>query len=498
MNTRSIILSALAGIALAGLPTSVMAQPSASQAGVAAAVRGSVVLVAALPAATREAIGQDISSGDRIFLGDRIETGSGSGLQIMLLDETIFTIGPDAAMVIDEFVYDPQSSAGKVSASVLKGAFRFVSGQVAKEEPRKMNVSLPVGTIGIRGTSAAGRVNPPATPDGVPTADVVLLGPGADNNADERIGRITVSNGAGSVDITRSGYGTRIGGPNIAPQFPTRFDPNFVASLTGNLGTDASSRQEQAGADGDGGQGGQQGGQSQPSGQQQAGQQPSGGTGGSGPSGPGPLTGFNANQAGNLTGQNFGSGVVTAAFVGRTGQNTTQRQQQIMDAVEQQNSGQTSVTTFDQLRSIQTGTANFSFGTVPMAIVGTGAPGDGGTYQANLQIDYGARTLHLQVTNVNYQIAGTGGGSFVFNDGATGTFTNDTGPVSDSWTSTANPGKFASAPTVGVVTVTGEVRNNLETGKIADTARVGVQVQHDGVTIAGSKTVAGSSVPPPQ
>lgn len=42
---------------------------------------------------------------------------------------------------------------------------------------------------------------------------------------------------------------------------------------------------------------------------------------------------------------------------------------------------------------------------------------------------------------------------------------------------------------MGVVTVTGQVRNNLETGRIADTARVGVQVHHNGVTISGGKTV---------
>jgi hypothetical protein len=77
------------------------------QAGVASAVRGDVRLVAlaSQPAVAGASVGRVVSSGDRIFLGDKIETGPQAGLQIMLLDETIFTIGPNAAMVIDKFVY---------------------------------------------------------------------------------------------------------------------------------------------------------------------------------------------------------------------------------------------------------------------------------------------------------------------------------------------------------------------------------------------------------
>ena len=186
------------------------------QAGVAAAVRGEVRLVAFTPegpAADANAVGRVIASGDRIFLGDKIETGASAGLQIMLLDETIFTIGPNAAMTIDTFVYDPTTDAGELTASIVKGAFRFVSGRIAKNNPSDMNVKLPVATIGIRGTAVAGEVIP-ATPDAPPSAEVILLGPGAGNNADERPGRVIVNNAGSSVEISRAGFG-RSGSANL-------------------------------------------------------------------------------------------------------------------------------------------------------------------------------------------------------------------------------------------------------------------------------------------
>ena len=168
------------GASAAGAQQLAQATGGASRAGVAAAVRGDVKL-AAVPG-VRE-VGKDVASGDPIFLGDQVTTGSEGRLQIMLADETVFTIGPNAAMVIDNFVYDPSTNAGKVTASVLKGTFRFVTGKVAKREPSDMEVKLPVGSIGVRGTSVAGET------DGT-RATVVLLGPGPDTNTGERVGQI--------------------------------------------------------------------------------------------------------------------------------------------------------------------------------------------------------------------------------------------------------------------------------------------------------------------
>jgi hypothetical protein len=95
-----------------------------------------------------------------VGLGTRIVTGPDGRVQVLLLDETVFTIGPNGDMVVDEFVYDPDTSVHKVTARVTKGVFRWVTGKVARKDPAQMNVNLPVGTIGIRGTDFEATVAP--------------------------------------------------------------------------------------------------------------------------------------------------------------------------------------------------------------------------------------------------------------------------------------------------------------------------------------------------
>ena len=187
MRDRSILtakaaMAVAAGVlALGGqaLFAPVAAQSQAPvQAGVSAAVRGTIEV-----ASIGATVGRLVKSGEDIFLGDKIDSGDRSGMQVLLMDETVFTIGANASLVIDEFVYNPETDTGKVAANVLKGAFRFVTGRVAKRQPSSMTVRLPVGSIGIRGTIAGGRV------DGERSL-VVLLGPGANTNSGERVGRI--------------------------------------------------------------------------------------------------------------------------------------------------------------------------------------------------------------------------------------------------------------------------------------------------------------------
>ena len=112
------VLGAASALALGagGAPAQ---QQTGTKAGVAAAVKGAVQQVSfRSPAAN---VGRNVASGDEIFLGDRIVTGPGGGLQIMLLDGTTFSIGPNSSMVIDEFVYNPATGAGKITASVTRG-----------------------------------------------------------------------------------------------------------------------------------------------------------------------------------------------------------------------------------------------------------------------------------------------------------------------------------------------------------------------------------------
>jgi len=53
-------------------------------------------------------------------------------------------------MVIGEFVYDPAASSTRLTAQIARGAFRFVTGKISHR--KDINIKVPVGTIGVRGT----------------------------------------------------------------------------------------------------------------------------------------------------------------------------------------------------------------------------------------------------------------------------------------------------------------------------------------------------------
>lgn len=194
------------------------------QAGVAAAVRGDVN--ATTPPAKDAHV---LKSGDPVFMGDKIETGAEGQLQVMLLDQTVFTLGPSSTIVVDEFVYNPVNDDGKVKASVMKGIFRVVSGKVAHKKPENMSVDLPAGSIGFRGTNVAGII------DGQ-RSTVVLLGPvGA--------GRIYVTNIVNGevvgVDIDQAGNATIVDGPNSAPAAVFQVSEADLARIASALGQQA-------------------------------------------------------------------------------------------------------------------------------------------------------------------------------------------------------------------------------------------------------------------
>lgn len=191
--------------------------------GVAAALKGRVE---ALPSAARTA-GRVLAGGDAIFLNDKISTDAKGRLQVILLDETVFTLGPNSTMVLDSFVYNPETGAGEASADVVKGYFRFITGKVGKKNPGKFKVKVPVGTLGVFGTIVSGKVEGGET-------TVVLDGPGAGNNASEKAGRVIVEDkSGGAVTLSRPGYSVTIGQKGISGSF--KASPELLAGISGAL-----------------------------------------------------------------------------------------------------------------------------------------------------------------------------------------------------------------------------------------------------------------------
>ncbi len=132
---------------------------------------------------------------------------------------------------------------------LLQGVFRFVTGKVARDEPDHVELRLPVGSIGIRGTIGGARV-------GDRESVVALLGPGPLNDADERIGGLLVRTPAGERELVSVGWGVRIPreGP---PSLPFRVaEGAFLTGIGSVLPTPPDARAKGLGARGRAGGGG--------------------------------------------------------------------------------------------------------------------------------------------------------------------------------------------------------------------------------------------------
>ncbi|MBX9803221.1 MAG: FecR family protein [Caulobacteraceae bacterium] len=151
----------------------------------------------------------------QVRTGDVFVSGPQSQLQILLRDRSIFTLGSNARVTIDRFVIDTERTAGGASASVARGAFRFVSGRGGA---RSGALRTPVASIGVRGTVVETVVGPDAlavldgeaglppfsgSPDDATL--IVLRGPGPQGSGFDTPGAIDVTHGDTVHTLERPG-----------------------------------------------------------------------------------------------------------------------------------------------------------------------------------------------------------------------------------------------------------------------------------------------------
>ena len=135
---------------------------------------------------------RELKAGDKIYLNETIVAGAGSGTQILLLDQSTFTIGEDSEVVMDTFIFDPATNDGKIVASVKQGSLKVISGLISKKNPDSLTVEVPEGTLGSRGTEFQTIVSKGKT-------DTLLIGPGKNNTLGMRPGAVLVGNKFGST-----------------------------------------------------------------------------------------------------------------------------------------------------------------------------------------------------------------------------------------------------------------------------------------------------------
>lgn len=78
-----------------------------------------------------------------------VTTNANDRAHLVFLDGSALTVGPNAQLTIDKFVYDPSTQKGELAISAGKGVLRLVGGKISKNTP--VVITTPAATIGIRG-----------------------------------------------------------------------------------------------------------------------------------------------------------------------------------------------------------------------------------------------------------------------------------------------------------------------------------------------------------
>jgi hypothetical protein len=208
-----------------GLLVALAPLPAWAKLGDAAGVTGAVQGEARLESPARQTTVDQLASGEDVVMGDAVSTRTKSRLQIMLLDQTAITMGENASLVIDEFVYDPENADSAMSASVTQGAFRLVTGGVARNNPEGTKVKLPSAVLTIRGTTTEGNCDSTG-------CIVVLSGTGDQNSAGKKPSQILIESDKGSKVLKRTGFFVLIS-PDGTISEPERLDEEAASRLAG-------------------------------------------------------------------------------------------------------------------------------------------------------------------------------------------------------------------------------------------------------------------------
>ena len=147
--------------------------------------------------AVAQSVDRNLTAGDDVFMNDEVETGEKTRAQVLLRDESVFSMAPSSRIVFDEFVYDPTVGEGSLQASLVKGGLRFVSGQLSNKQPENIKIKAGKATVGIRGTEIMAQRSEQGS-------TFVLLS-----------GEMEISTDSGTQLINRPGFGIDVSGEGM-------------------------------------------------------------------------------------------------------------------------------------------------------------------------------------------------------------------------------------------------------------------------------------------
>ena len=162
------------------------------------------------------------AKGTKVEMNDAFRTQSGK-VGITFEDDTKVQVNENSKLVIDDFVYDPKTKAGKLGAKIALGTVRYASGQIAKNSPQNVALNTPTATISVRGTDFTASV------DELGQSTIILL-PSCptdrrtrtvkDIETNCKVGEISVETDAGIVILNQPFQATKVNSRSQAPSRP--------------------------------------------------------------------------------------------------------------------------------------------------------------------------------------------------------------------------------------------------------------------------------------
>ncbi len=131
-----------------------------------------------------------VVKGTEIKTNDKVETKNGK-VKIVFKDDTNVTVTESSSLVIDDFVYDPKSGAGKLGLKAAAGTVRYVSGSIAKD-PKNVKINTPTAAIAVRGTDFVMAVSETG-------ASMIMLMPTCEIEQNINLKGLTC--GSGAIDV---------------------------------------------------------------------------------------------------------------------------------------------------------------------------------------------------------------------------------------------------------------------------------------------------------
>ena len=155
---------------------------------------------------------------------DVIKTKNGR-TAIEFVDETRVDVTENSKLVIDEFIYDPNTSTGSLALKASFGTVRYASGQIAKNSRQNIKIRTPTAVVGVRGTDFS------LTVDETGNSTIILLpsctevpkpGGGVDRLC--VVGEIEVSSDIGTVIMNQAFQATVVETQKSNPLKPVLLD----------------------------------------------------------------------------------------------------------------------------------------------------------------------------------------------------------------------------------------------------------------------------------